>query len=130
MPRVCTRGRARGPAAVPGASSARERFEHVIRQPIVNENEPIENIVADPVRAVDGYERVAHPRIPLPVDIYGPSRRNSSGLHLADGAVLRELADRMQHVSRRPWIAGPLVGGRELDGQPEPLRNPANLAES
>jgi RHH-type proline utilization regulon transcriptional repressor/proline dehydrogenase/delta 1-pyrroline-5-carboxylate dehydrogenase len=96
---------------------------------IVNENEPIENIVGDPVRVVEGYERAAHPRIPLPVDIYGPSRRNSSGLHLADGAVLREVADRMQHVSRRPWIAGPLVGGRELEGEAESVRNPANVAE-
>jgi len=96
---------------------------------IVNENEPIENIVGDPVRVVEGYERAAHPRIPLPVDIYGPSRRNSSGLHLADGAVLREVADRMQHVSRRPWVAGPLVGGRELEGESESVRNPANVAE-
>lgn len=93
---------------------------------IVNENEPIENIVGDPVRVVEGYAHAAHPRIPLPVDIYGPSRRNSSGLHLADGEVLRELADRMQHVSRRPWVAGPVIGGHELGGPPEVLRNPAD----
>ncbi len=97
---------------------------------IVNEDEPVENIVADPVRVVEGYAQAAHPRIPLPSDIYGPSRRNSSGLHLADGAVLRQLADRMQRVSRRPWVAGPVIGGREFTGGPlEPVRNPANTAE-
>ena len=96
---------------------------------IVNEREPVESIVADPVHVVDGYDRAAHPRIPRPADIYGPSRRNSSGLHLADGSVLRELADRMQRVSRRPWLAGPVIGGEELAGPPQAVRNPANTAE-
>ncbi len=96
---------------------------------IVNENEPIDNIVADPVGVVDGWTQVAHPRIPLPVDIYQPERRNSLGLHLADGAVLGDLAARMQRVSRRPWLARPVVSGQELDGPAEPIRNPANTAE-
>ncbi len=96
---------------------------------IVNEAEPIENIVADPVRTVDGLAQAAHPRIPLPVDIYQPERRNSTGLNLADGRTLRDLADRMQRVSRRPWLAAPIVSGHELDGPSEPVRNPANTAE-
>ncbi len=83
---------------------------------IVNENEPVEAIVADPVRTVDALAEAAHPKIPLPADLYRPERRNSSGLQLADGTVLRELAGRMQHVSRRPWLAGPIVSGEELDG--------------
>jgi RHH-type proline utilization regulon transcriptional repressor/proline dehydrogenase/delta 1-pyrroline-5-carboxylate dehydrogenase len=96
---------------------------------IVNENESVDSIVTDPVRTVDGYEQVSHPRIPQPVDIYQPERRNSSGLQLADGAVLRELADRMERVSRRPWIAGPLIAGREFAGAMDSVRNPANTAE-
>ena len=35
---------------------------------IVNENEPIDAIIADPVRTVDGLEQVAHPRIPQPLE--------------------------------------------------------------
>jgi RHH-type proline utilization regulon transcriptional repressor/proline dehydrogenase/delta 1-pyrroline-5-carboxylate dehydrogenase len=96
---------------------------------IVNEAEPIENIVADPVRTVDELAQAAHPRIPLPADIYQPERRNSTGINLADGRTLRDLADRMQHVSRRLWLAAPIVSGRELEGPPEPVRNPANTAE-
>jgi RHH-type proline utilization regulon transcriptional repressor/proline dehydrogenase/delta 1-pyrroline-5-carboxylate dehydrogenase len=96
---------------------------------LVNENEPIERIVADPVHTVDAFEQVAHPKIPSPADIYQPERRNSSGLQLADGAVLTELAERMQQVSRRPWRAGPVVEGHELDGHAEPVRNPANMAD-
>jgi RHH-type transcriptional regulator, proline utilization regulon repressor / proline dehydrogenase / delta 1-pyrroline-5-carboxylate dehydrogenase len=96
---------------------------------IVNENEPVENIVADPVGTVDSYAQAAHPRIPLPVDVYQPERRNSTGLHLANGKVLRELAERMDHVSRRPWVAAPMISGQERDGSPGTVRNPANNAE-
>jgi RHH-type proline utilization regulon transcriptional repressor/proline dehydrogenase/delta 1-pyrroline-5-carboxylate dehydrogenase len=96
---------------------------------IVSENEPIERIVADPVQTVDAFEQAAHPRIPAPLDIYRPERRNSSGLQLADGAVLTELAERMQRVSRRPWLASPVVAGLELQGHAEPVRNPADTTE-
>ena len=96
---------------------------------IVNVNEAVDSIVADPVRTVDGYAQAAHPRIPQPADIYQPERRNSLGLQLADGAVLRDLADRMQKVSRRPWVAAPLIAGRECDGPLDSVRNPANTAE-
>ena len=96
---------------------------------IVNENEPVASIVADPVQTVDALEQAAHPRIPLPADVYQPERRNSAGLNLADGAVLSELAARMQRVSRRRWLAGPIVAGEELEGHGEPVRNPADDGE-
>ena len=96
---------------------------------IANESEPVENIVADPVAVVDGWDRVSHPRIPLPVDLYQPERRNSSGLNLADGTQLRQLADRMQKVSRREWLAAPIIGGQEQEGAVQTIRNPANGEE-
>jgi RHH-type proline utilization regulon transcriptional repressor/proline dehydrogenase/delta 1-pyrroline-5-carboxylate dehydrogenase len=96
---------------------------------IVNEGEPVERIVADPVRTVDAFEQVAHPKIPLPADIYQPERRNSAGLQLADDAVLTDLAERMERVSRRPWQSAPIIAGRELAGPAEPVRNPADVAE-
>ena len=96
---------------------------------IVNENEPIEAIIADPVRAVDALDKVAHPRIPQPLDIYQPERRNSLGVHLADGAVLHDMAARMEYVSRRPWVATPLIGGTERGGSSDAIRNPADHAD-
>jgi RHH-type proline utilization regulon transcriptional repressor/proline dehydrogenase/delta 1-pyrroline-5-carboxylate dehydrogenase len=96
---------------------------------IVNEAEPIESIVADPVRTTDEHGHTPHPRIPLPADVYQPERRNSTGVNFADGRVLAEFAGRMDRVSRRPWLAAPIVGGHELDGHAEPVRNPADTAE-
>jgi RHH-type proline utilization regulon transcriptional repressor/proline dehydrogenase/delta 1-pyrroline-5-carboxylate dehydrogenase len=96
---------------------------------IVNENEPIDAIVADPVRTVDGYETTAHPRIPQPVDIYMPERKNSLGVHLPNGAVLAAMAQRMEQVSRRPWVAGPIVAGDERSGAGSAIHNPADHAD-
>jgi RHH-type proline utilization regulon transcriptional repressor/proline dehydrogenase/delta 1-pyrroline-5-carboxylate dehydrogenase len=39
------------------------------------------------------------------------------------------MAGRMERVSRRPWLAAPIVGGQELDGHAEPVRNPAGTTE-
>ena len=96
---------------------------------LVNENEPIGSIVADPARAVESFETKAHPRIPLPAAIYAPERINSQGVQLADGTVLSEIAARMDTVSRREWVAGPMVGGRELAGPTASIRNPASLGD-
>ena len=87
---------------------------------IVNENEPIAHVVADPIRVVDGWSQAAHPRIPLPADVYQPERRNSRGLHLADGAVLPSLADRMERS-----LAAALAGepGRVRAGTRRSLPN-------
>ncbi len=97
---------------------------------IVNENEPVESIVADPVRTVDDFASAAHPRIPPPADIYRPERRNALGVHLANGAVLADMAARMEHVSRRAWVAGPIVAGDERSGGGETIRNPADHSDT
>ena len=41
---------------------------------IVDASLPAEEVVADPIAEVDALERVAHPRIPLPVNLFAPER--------------------------------------------------------
>jgi NAD+ kinase len=48
----------------------------------------VEEIIADPVVLVRGLEPSAPSAVPLPVDLYGPARRNSLGINLADGLVV------------------------------------------
>jgi RHH-type proline utilization regulon transcriptional repressor/proline dehydrogenase/delta 1-pyrroline-5-carboxylate dehydrogenase len=50
-------------------------------------------------------------------------------VHLANGFVLADMAQRMERVSRRPWLAHPIVGGEERDGPQDTVRNPANAGE-
>ena len=93
---------------------------------IVDERLPPGEIVADPVATVAAYETIAHPRIPLPGQLFAPERRNSRGLDLCDAAVLRELAQAMQ-AATGPWNAGPLVGGAAgSGGGARPLLDPAD----
>jgi len=93
---------------------------------IVDEREPVEDIVADPIARLAELRAKPHPRIPLPRDLFQPVRRNSRGLDLADSRVLAELRDGLGAALRRPWHAGPIVGGRELAGAGEPVADPSD----
>src|SRR6185437_4576333 len=47
---------------------------------IVDKRQPIDAIIADPIARLAELPEKPHPRIPLPRDLYQPSRLNSSGL--------------------------------------------------
>ena len=93
---------------------------------IVDEEAPVEQIVADPVAMVDALESVPHPRIPAPPAIFGDERRNSRGVNLADPAALRPLAAAMRGAMAPPRQAAPLVAGRQRTGEARALRDPAD----
>src|SRR5204863_4479358 len=57
---------------------------------IVDEREPIDDIVADPIGQLARLPVKPHPRIPPPRDLFQPVRRNSLGLDLADPQILGE----------------------------------------
>ncbi len=97
---------------------------------IQDEHLPIEEIVADPVARVESLERIPHPQIPLPRDLFrgeAPQpRRNSAGLDLADPLVVAELGQAMARHAATPWRCTPLVGGVEQSGRPRPVLDPAD----
>ena len=94
---------------------------------IVDEDAPVEDIVADPVALVDGLEVVSHPRIPAPAALYGAERQNSRGLNLADPRELAPLAEAMRAALARPLRAAPIVSGREESGEAHPVHSPSDL---
>ena len=96
---------------------------------IVDEQAPIEEIVADPLSELATLEQIPHPRIPLPADLFAPQRLNSSGTNLADGAALGELTRAMQEVAAREWVARPLIDGHPGEGPTTPSLNPADHDE-
>jgi RHH-type proline utilization regulon transcriptional repressor/proline dehydrogenase/delta 1-pyrroline-5-carboxylate dehydrogenase len=96
---------------------------------IVDASLPAEEVVADPVAEVDALERVAHPRIPLPVDLFAPERSNSAGFNFADGHSVDALLRDCERASQQPWSAAPIVAGKTGTGKASPLFNPANTAE-
>jgi RHH-type proline utilization regulon transcriptional repressor/proline dehydrogenase/delta 1-pyrroline-5-carboxylate dehydrogenase len=96
---------------------------------IVDASLPAEEVVADPIAEVDALERVAHPRIPLPVNLFAPERANSAGFNFADGQAVEALLRDCERASQQPWSAAPLVSGKTQAGSSAPVRNPANTAE-
>ena len=52
---------------------------------------PLAEVVRDPIAKTLACDAASHPRIPLPVDLFGPSRRNSAGLDIGDRASVDAL---------------------------------------
>jgi len=94
---------------------------------IVDEKLPIETIVSDPATVVRALPDKPHPRIPLPIDLYGEERRNARGIDLSDPDALEPLAADMRAALARPLDAGPIVGGVALESGPaRTLTDPAD----
>ena len=87
---------------------------------------PVAEIVADPVARVRELEKVPHPRIPLPVDLFGEARRNSRGVDFSDPTALRPLAEEMDLAIAAGWTARPLIGDGEGAAAPRPVTDPSN----
>jgi len=78
---------------------------------IVDEQAPVEEIVADPVARTAALASKPHPRIGLPRDIYLPERLNARGIDLTDRNALEPLAEAMEQAARGNWRATPLISG-------------------
>jgi RHH-type proline utilization regulon transcriptional repressor/proline dehydrogenase/delta 1-pyrroline-5-carboxylate dehydrogenase len=96
---------------------------------IVDASLPAEEVVADPIAEVDALERVAHPRIPLPVNLFAPERLNSAGFNFADGQAVDALLRDCERASQQSWSAAPLVSGKTRSGTDSVMTNPANTIE-
>ncbi|MDT8408625.1 MAG: bifunctional proline dehydrogenase/L-glutamate gamma-semialdehyde dehydrogenase PutA [Wenzhouxiangellaceae bacterium] len=96
---------------------------------IVDEKLPPEEVVSDPVELVENFESFQHPGIPLPKDLYGNRRANSSGINFASETVLSALSEQMCSDGSRQWEAAPagsdgLAAGRQFE-----LRSPADKSD-
>jgi RHH-type transcriptional regulator, proline utilization regulon repressor / proline dehydrogenase / delta 1-pyrroline-5-carboxylate dehydrogenase len=95
---------------------------------LVQADAPPESIVEDPLEATRKLDDVAHPRIPLPRDLFGPRRRNSRGANLADGRELARLGAELAATAPGEWRSEPRVSGREIAGASRAVRSPADQA--
>jgi RHH-type proline utilization regulon transcriptional repressor/proline dehydrogenase/delta 1-pyrroline-5-carboxylate dehydrogenase len=93
---------------------------------ISDTNTPIEDVVANPCEIAAQNEPKRHPKIPLPRDLYAPTRKNSRGINRADLAALHDLSAAMTKALDQPWRAAPIVGGKSRDGRARPVRDPAD----
>lgn len=96
---------------------------------IVDESIDVQDIVADPIDVTHASESKPHPRIPSPLDIFHPDRKNSRGFNLPDRKFAATLLDKMQKASERSLSASAIVGGQEISGEEKSSVNPARTDE-
>lgn len=93
---------------------------------------PLDELVADPVQAVEklaaqeGQFGLPHPKIPLPRELYGKGRINSAGLDLANEHRLASLSSALLNSALQKWQAKPLLAQPVEDGEMQPVVNPAD----
>jgi RHH-type proline utilization regulon transcriptional repressor/proline dehydrogenase/delta 1-pyrroline-5-carboxylate dehydrogenase len=93
---------------------------------VVDESVPVRELVADPCETVRGFASIPHPRIPLPVNLYGELRKNSMGVNFSNDNELKTMADAV-NANAGPWHAGPLVpGAAATSGATVQVTNPAD----
>ncbi|MGH6661566.1 MAG: proline dehydrogenase family protein, partial [Rhodospirillales bacterium] len=91
---------------------------------IVDKTAPVDDIIADPCDRATRVGAKPHPRISLPVRLFGDERENSHGLDLGDPAELRALAGAMQ-AAEGSRLAAPIPGGND-GGDERPVLDPAD----
>ncbi|WP_239946812.1 bifunctional proline dehydrogenase/L-glutamate gamma-semialdehyde dehydrogenase PutA [Dyella terrae] len=92
---------------------------------VVDESLPVRELVADPCETVRSFASIPHPRIPLPVNLYGELRKNSMGVNFSNDNELKALAEAI-HSNNGPWNAEPLVPGAKSTGATVQVTNPAD----
>jgi RHH-type proline utilization regulon transcriptional repressor/proline dehydrogenase/delta 1-pyrroline-5-carboxylate dehydrogenase len=104
-------------------NGANTSFVHAL----LDERTPVEKVVSDPIAAVEATGGAPHPRIPLPIDLYGASRKNSTGLDLSIAATREGLA---QAVAALPALeAAPIVSGAVRSGTSTARVSPSALKQ-
>src|SRR5437764_1094280 len=87
-------------------NGANSSFVSVAADPAV----PIDSILARPQNRIGDAHRARHRNIPLPRDLYGTQRRNSSGVEFGDrtslDALLAEIRDARPSVEAVPLVDG------------------------
>jgi RHH-type proline utilization regulon transcriptional repressor/proline dehydrogenase/delta 1-pyrroline-5-carboxylate dehydrogenase len=96
---------------------------------IVDETLPVEKVAENPIRKVVNTHPAWHPSIPLPRELYGDERVNSSGVNLANEKDTLVLAEKMQPFADTHWDVEPILArGLLAEGGPEKDNtNPSDL---
>lgn len=93
---------------------------------IVDETLAIDDLVADPVQIAANTLPAHHPSIPMPAALYGPERKNSSGVNLASELELAALKKGLEEASRSSYEVTALLAGSDRDsgGTWQAIRSP------
>jgi RHH-type proline utilization regulon transcriptional repressor/proline dehydrogenase/delta 1-pyrroline-5-carboxylate dehydrogenase len=80
---------------------------------IVDENEPISDLVEDPLVKARGLLDKMNQNIPLPSDIFLPARENARGVDFTDRAYLSQVQKKAADIKLGEWHVGPILAGKQ-----------------
>jgi RHH-type proline utilization regulon transcriptional repressor/proline dehydrogenase/delta 1-pyrroline-5-carboxylate dehydrogenase len=86
---------------------------------------PVDTLLTRPASALEGGAWARHRRIPLPIDIYAPVRRNSRGMEFGHRRELDALLAGMGKT-RTEVDAHPLTASKAVRGETRPVLSPAD----
>jgi len=97
---------------------------------IMDEEVSIEDIVEDPVAAVEAVVEKPHPAIKLPLDLFKNNeqgRNNSKGICFYNHVELSTLEHSLQALEDKSWSAEPIINGeKKISESKMTSTNPAN----
>jgi RHH-type proline utilization regulon transcriptional repressor/proline dehydrogenase/delta 1-pyrroline-5-carboxylate dehydrogenase len=103
-------------------NGANSSFVSVAADPDV----PVATLLKRPSDIVGSPRAARNPHLPLPRDLYGPGRRNSSGIEFGHRTSLEELLAEIAEGAKKRFRAEPVVNGRSLSGSDRAVVSPAD----
>ena len=104
-------------------NGANSSFVSVAADPSV----PVETILRRPQSWINDASHARHSHIPLPRDLFGASRRNSSGIEFGDSAALEALVAEVRSAPKVA-VAKPLIDGSAVTGRERAVDSPIDGA--
>ena len=91
---------------------------------VVSDSVPVEALIEDPVEKVKSWKQIANPQIPLPINLYGPGRKNSEGVDLNDAPRLEKMQSNLNR-----WAEDNISQIKDIATDRANVTNPANRGE-
>jgi RHH-type proline utilization regulon transcriptional repressor/proline dehydrogenase/delta 1-pyrroline-5-carboxylate dehydrogenase len=91
-----------------------------------NDSVPMDDMLTHPADYMNALQSKPHPKIPLPENIYGPTRKNSQGVEFADTAVSGAAIAKVEAAAQKQYHAAPLINGEKSKGSAQPVLDPAD----
>ncbi|MEO0368706.1 MAG: bifunctional proline dehydrogenase/L-glutamate gamma-semialdehyde dehydrogenase PutA [Pseudomonadota bacterium] len=99
----------------------------------LDDETPVEELVADVIETIKQQPNYRHPQIPLPQDLYHDEaikRRNSSGLDLDDDTHLMQLSEAIIELRNSGVNAASIINGEKLSNDFASIDNPNDTSRA
>jgi len=91
---------------------------------IVDEDIPVESLLADPVETVKAWNDKYNNQIAMPIDLFGSERANSKGIDLTDVELVTAMKANLDD-----WSTTHIISADQVPAGSHAVTNPANLDE-